>query len=389
VLVLDLQWLLFFGLLAIVIGLAAIRAVDQWLQRRRRRRLPLGSAKALEAGLDQAPFGVLLLEGRQTCRFANAQACRLLGLTARPERLPAAPWSALLEADRDAARHDEAALGRYRTLHLADSFGNGSAQAEERRPVVRWWVMPVAEQDLVFLLDVTHQQRAEDAMRSLVNDLAHELRTPLATVLTHLEVLSLAHVSDEIRRQSMQLLKSEAGRMVRLLHQMLELGRVETAVEMERRPLDLLALVEATLLQIAPEAQARGIALSLEANAPLPLLEGDEDRLRQVFLNLLDNAVKYCRPGDAVAISLRREQPGIRCTIQDTGPGIPAERLAYVTRRFFRAAPSEVTGSGLGLTLVTEILRRHQSELEIESRADGEQTGTCVRFLLPIHGPSV
>jgi len=172
--------------------------------------------------------------------------------------------------------------------------------------------------------------------------------------------------------------------MARLVNDMLELGRLETSAEIERRAVDLLTVVEQAIAQIAPQAEEREIAVSLEADAPLPLVLGNADRLKQVFLNLLNNAVTYSRPGDRVMVSLRLEREGIACAVSDTGPGIPAEHLPHVTRRFYRAVPKGEGGSGLGLALVKEILRRHQSRLEIESQTEGEETGTCVRFVLPV-----
>jgi signal transduction histidine kinase len=85
-----------------------------------------------------------------------------------------------------------------------------------------------------------------------------------------------------------------------------------------------------------------------------------------------------------VSVSLKREGDTIRCAVSDNGPGIPAKHLPYLARRFYRAAPQEMAGSGLGLALAEEILRRHESHLEMESRAEGAQTGTCVRFALAI-----
>jgi two-component system phosphate regulon sensor histidine kinase PhoR len=165
---------------------------------------------------------------------------------------------------------------------------------------------------------------------------------------------------------------------------MLELGRLETATEIERRAVNLLALVEQAVACTAPQAEERKITISLQADAPLSPVVGDADRLMQVFLNLLDNAVKYSRPGDRTFVSLRQVEQGVECSVRDSGPGIPAEHLPHVTRRFYRAAPQAVEGSGLGLALVEEILRRHDSRLEIESRTEGEDTGTCVRFVLPV-----
>jgi two-component system phosphate regulon sensor histidine kinase PhoR len=99
---------------------------------------------------------------------------------------------------------------------------------------------------------------------------------------------------------------------------------------------------------------------------------------------LLDNAVKYLRTGDRVTVTLRRQldRHVILCEVHDTGPGIPAEHLPLVTRRFYRVASEEIGGSGLGLAVVKEILRRHHSELEISSRTEGAETGTTIRFVL-------
>ena len=369
-LLIDLQWLIF----GILLLLVAAVSVAVWLARRRRRKgswESLPGTEEVRPVLERAPFGALVLEDVRTCCYANSYACRLLGLASPPCQLPETAWVHLLNEDRVAARLEAGTEGRYRS-----SVSLPSDQA------VRWWVAPWSELDLVFLLDVTAQQRAEQAARFLLSDLSHELRTPLATILTHLQVLHLPDISTEIGQQSLHLLKEEAQRMARLVNDMLELGRLETSAEIERRPVSLLTVEQATA-QIAPQAEEREIAVSLEADAPLPLVVGNADRLKQLFLNLLNNAVTYSRPGDKVMVSLRREREGIACAVSDTGPGIPAEHLPHVTRRFYRAVP-QGGGSGLGLALVKEILRRHQSRLEIESQTEGEETGTCVRFVLPV-----
>jgi signal transduction histidine kinase len=368
----DLQWLLFGFLLLLVATVSA--AV--WLGRRQRRKgawEALPGVEEMHPMLERAPFGVLVLEDIRTCSYANSYARRLLGLASPPCQLPETAWVHLLNEDRVAARLEAGIEGRYRS-----SVSLPSDQ------VVRWWVDPCGDLDLVFLLDVTTQQRAEQAARFLLSDLSHELRTPLATILTHLQVLLLPDISTEIGQQSLRLLKEEAQRMARLVNDMLELGRLETSAEIERRPVSLLTVVEQAIAQIAPQAEEREIAVSLEADAPLPLVVGNADRLKQLFLNLLNNAVAYSCPGDRVMVSLRREREGIACAVSDTGPGIPAEHLPHVTRRFYRAVPQAGGGSGLGLALVKEILRRHQSRLEIESQTEGEETGTCVRFVLPV-----
>ena len=391
-LILDLRWVLFAGLLLLIgaVWLAGPRRLPPRRPVSRNRAAP--EWDLLSRALDQIPFALLVLERPGGYRYANQAARRLLGLAAPAGRLPEAAWTELLETDRQAAREARNRGTQYRVVPLpVGPPGRPVAPppADEEHRLVRWWVTAFEDGDLVWIEDITSHQQAEEAARSLINTLSHELRTPLATILTHLEVLSLATLSPELRQQSVHLLKAEARRMVRLVQQLLELSRLETSLAIERRPIDLLALVEDTLAQVVPLAEERGIILSLEADPPLPLVAGDGDRLRQVFLNLLDNAVKYCRPGDRVIVALRQEPDGIQCVVRDTGPGIPAACLPHLTRRFYRAAaPPDRAGSGLGLALVEEILRRHQSDLEVVSQTEGDETGTLVRFRLPVESRS-
>ncbi len=371
-LVVDLRWLLFGLLLLLIVAVASAVWLDRWRYRRQQANALFG-AGGLRPVWERAPLGLLVLDETGACRYANPYARRLLGLEIASAHLPDTGWGYLLEVDRLAARSEVVPAGRYRTVAL-----------DEGR-FAQWWLTPWQECTLVFLLDMTTPHQVEQAARFLISGLSHELRTPLATLLTHLEVLRLPHIPDETRQQSIHLMQVEARRMAGLVHDMLELGRLETSAELERRPVDLLAVVEAALAQVRPQAEARQMALSLQADTPLPPVLGDADRLKQVFLNLLDNAVKYSRPGDRVVVCLQPTPSGdgVACAVCDTGPGIPAEHLPHVTRRFYRAAPDEIEGSGLGLTLVAEILRRHQSRLEMDSRSEGAETGTCARFVLP------
>jgi signal transduction histidine kinase len=215
-----------------------------------------------------------------------------------------------------------------------------------------------------------------------LSDLAHELRTPLATLLTHLEVLRSPRISEETRQQSIFLMQQEGKRMARLVHDLLELGYLETAPAIEQRPVNLCEVIHQTIGQIAPLAEERQMTISVHAEDDLVTL-GDADRLRQVFLCLLDNAVKYSRVGDAISVTLHRQtEHTILCEVCDTGPGIPAEHLPHVTKRFYRGVSEEIGGSGLGLAVVKEILLRHHSTLEITSQTEGTETGTTVRFVL-------
>ena len=351
----DLQLLLF--LLIALLAMIADGAV--WLDRSFSRRR---SARVFDEALEDAPFGALRLNRVGEAQYANVTAQRLLDLPASRGPLPAEEWADHLLADA------EAAGSRYRLVAL---------------PGGRWlraWISQGGE--LVFLFDATEQQRAAQASSRLLNDLGHELRTPLATILTHAEVQGLANLPEPTRAESLRLLKEETLRAIRLVNAMLDLGRLETSSELALRPIDLLAVAEAAVQQTSAPAAAKEIHLSLRADTPLPAVPGDADALLRVLLNLLDNAVKFSRPGDQVTLSLQREAAGVRCAVSDTGPGIPAQHLPRVTQRFYRAAPLEQAGSGLGLALVEEALRRHGSALQIESPDPGSAAGVRAHFLL-------
>lgn len=360
-------------LLALLLTLVAVILTALWLDRRRaeRRAAETFVDAALHAVLEHAPFGWVVLASAERYVYANEYARRLLELKAPSGSIPAVEWGFLLDDDRADVRRGRALEGRYRVLRLPSGR------------VVRWWLMSGRRWDYLFLLDVTAQYEAEEARTQLFAGLSHELRTPVAAILAHLEILSLPDIPAETKAQSLQLLRAEARRLARMIHLMLELGRLETSPEIDRHPINLVDLAEQAILSLTAQAEKQNIRFSLEADSPLPTVWGDPDRLMQVFLNLLDNVLKHCRPGDRATIILRRTEGGVLCAVQDTGPGIPAEHLPHLTRRFYRAAKQEVEGSGLGLALVEEILRRHGSRLEISSRTEGE-TGTCVQFILPL-----
>jgi two-component system phosphate regulon sensor histidine kinase PhoR len=370
-----LRWVLFWIL---VLGLAIAGAVAWLLDRQDRERRSAWPFPAQARPIfEQAPFGLVLLDRPEAYHYANPYAQRLFGLAALSGALPDAPWADALKKDCATAHNPSPTAGRYRGVALDDRF-------------VQWWVTAWRADETsapvfaLFVLDATAQQRAEHSARDLFSDLAHELRTPIATLLTHLEVLRLPALSDDMREQSLGLMQVEATRMSRLTNALLDLSRLQVTEQIERRPVDLLSLVQEIVAQMRPRAQDKDVDLTLESDAPLELVIGDAGRLKQVFLNLLDNALKYVQAGDHVSVSLRQGQNVVRCTVLDDGPGIPAQHLPHITKRFYRGVPEGSGGSGLGLALVKEILQHHQSNLVIESETQGERTGTRVRFELPI-----
>lgn len=348
------------ALALLLLGLLGAFGLGRWTVRR--------SLDRWRPSMARAPLGFLRLLPGGRYADANLPARRILGLDRPAGPLPSAPWRPLLEEDQQAVQRE--GVGRARALSLPD----GQA--------LRWWLVPEGETLLLFVADAATDPSAWPAMRRLLGGMAHELRTPLATFFVHLEILKQPHLDPERHAQSLRLMEEEARRMSRLVHTVLELGRLSMGEPLVFRPVDLAAVAEAAAAQKQPEALARGQTLTLEIAEGLPRVRGDADALKQVFLNLLDNAIRYSRPGDRIRVALRRSPEGVEAVVADTGPGIPAAHRPHLTEPFYRGEAADAEGIGLGLTVVAEILRHHGARLEIDSRTEGE-TGTVVRFVLP------
>lgn len=306
--------------------------------------------------LHAAPFGFLLVDSRPYIIYSNQYAQHLLAQ---------ANWQNDLLADIRTLVTPTAS--RYRVVNLP------------KEQAVSWWICPVGQWALVLLLDLGQQRQMERASHLFLNSLSHELRTPLTAVLTHLAVLQTNNLPDNVRQNSLSLIQQETQRISRLVQSLLDLSRLQTTAELELRPIDLLLLAEEAIADIILTAEARQIFVSLQADSGLMRVLANRDKLKQVLLNILDNAVKYGRSGDKITVSLQKRPSAIQVVVQDSGPGIPAHHLPHITESLYRARP-DVEGSGLGLAIVAAILRHHHSQLEIESE---EGVGTAVKFTLP------
>ena len=326
--------------------------------------------RQLASLFESAPLGLLLLDQQEQPVYANGYARRLLpGLQAGNE----GAWRTELRQDLSAVRHQAPNQPRHRILTLPTDHS------------LSWWLCPFPRFTLLFLVDLSQQHRLQKASQTFLSTVSHELRTPLTAVLAHLDIVQKQDVDEATRQNSLNIIHQELNRLARLVQDMLQLGRLEMSEAVEKQPLDLFVVAESAVAEVILMAEAKNIAISLEATAPLPRVSGDADKLKQAFLNVLDNSIKYGHAGDQIKIRLKPETDGVQVVIQDTGPGIPQKHLPYVTERLYRAH-KDSEGSGVGLAIVTEILRLHGARLDIESPYD-EETGVRVSFLLPTNEP--
>jgi signal transduction histidine kinase len=235
--------------------------------------------------------------------------------------------------------------------------------------------------------EMTVRLRAARQMEvDFVANVSHELRTPLTSVKGLVETLRDGAVDDhQVRDRFLETIEDETNRLIGLVSDLLFLSRVDSdALTLRREPVDVAQLARATVDQFAVQAEAQGLELRVEAGPDTPPAWGDPDRITQVLLNLLDNAVKYSHPGGAITIRVdSAHKHMVRMQVQDKGIGIPADVLVRVGERFYRvdkARSRAQGGSGLGLAIARALVEAHGGDLWLESE---EGQGTTVTFTLP------
>ncbi len=241
--------------------------------------------------------------------------------------------------------------------------------------------------------DITQLKSYETVRADFIANLTHELRTPLSALCGYAETLMEGVEDAETRQRFLGIIERQARRLSRLLDDLISLSALErgfTALKMEalapRR-----TLAEAVDL-MQEQAQRQGVALAMKCPEGLPEIAADRDRVQQVMLNLIDNAIKYTPRGGSVTVESRAASdgadgdahPGVELVVADTGDGIPVTDIPRLTERFYRvdrARSRELGGTGLGLAIVKHIVQLHHGRLKIESRL---REGTTVTVWLPI-----
>ncbi len=238
--------------------------------------------------------------------------------------------------------------------------------------------------------EMTMRLRAARQMQvDFVANVSHELRTPLTSIKGLIETLRAGAVDDyAVRDDFLATVEQETDRLIRLVNDLLLLSRVDSAaLTLKREAIELAPLLQTVIDRLTPQAEAKGLSLRLEIEAAPPPAWADRDRLEQVLVNLLDNALKYSPPGGRVTVRVRQtEEQTVMVQVQDEGIGIPAEALARIGERFYRADKARARvggggGSGLGLAIARSLVEAHDGRLWLDSE---EGQGTVVRFTVPI-----
>jgi len=233
---------------------------------------------------------------------------------------------------------------------------------------------------IVTFSDISEYKRLEKLKRDFVSNLSHELRTPLTAIKGFVE--TLAEESSVQNRNYLDIISRHTDRLVNMVNDLLSLAEMEEPrMRLEKKQVDLRKLADNVAVIFAARCRAKNVHLEVSASTALPVFFGDPFRLEQLFINLVDNAVKYTESGE-ICVSLTSREGEIEISVKDAGPGIAAEHLPRIFERFYvvdRSRSREQGGTGLGLAIAKHIVLLHDGRIEAVS-----QPGQGTEFIITL-----
>ncbi len=322
--------------------------------------------------------GILIVEdGRVT--MANRAASTLLGAP-----ILALEGSSYVEALRDY----ELSSVLQRCL-AQGTQQSGTAEVGPSRRLLRIVAAPLRGERvgaLALLQDLTEVRRAETVRRDFIANVSHELRTPLASLKAVVETLEDGAIEDaDVARSFLSKMHAEVDGMAHLVSELLELSRIESGqatlhVELQ----EVEGLEQEAARRLSAQAERSRLKLAVEVPPGLPMVAADGQRVQQVLMNLIHNAIKFTPPEGEITLRAHQEGAWIVLSVSDTGAGIPAEDLPRIFERFYKADRSRSnSGTGLGLAIAKHVVQAHGGRIWAES-TEGE--GSTFYFTLPVAG---
>ncbi len=238
---------------------------------------------------------------------------------------------------------------------------------------------------VIVLQDITEQQKLEEMRKEFVANVSHELRTPITTIKSYVETLRDGALEErQVANRFLEVVNSEANRMTRMIEDLLELSRMDyQRADWPKREVDMVELVEEVRAKLLPQARHKDQKVTAHWQEGIPLVYGNRDKIQQVLINIVGNAMEFTPEEGRIRIVLDHGEEEVTVRVIDNGAGIPQEDLPRIFERFYRvdkARSRRLGGSGLGLAIAREIVLAHGGTIDIESQV-GE--GTEVYFTLP------
>ncbi len=271
--------------------------------------------------------------------------------------------------------------------------GNAILYVEGNKKYYYCKMIPVSlsrtEKRVVILMhDVTKEHELNEMRKEFVSNVSHELRTPLTSIHGYAEtLLNDPDIDPETRQKFLSIIENEAARMTRLINDLLDLERLESGeAKFEFESVDLCSVIKYVLSIVEPLSVHYGV--QVEHSCQDIVIEADQDRLVQMLVNLVDNAVKYTSLKETgekrVKVSAKLHDDSVVIKVEDTGPGIPQNALNKIFERFYRVDKGrsrKMGGAGLGLSIVKTIVDRHKGQIHVESELG---IGTTFTVTLPV-----
>lgn len=232
----------------------------------------------------------------------------------------------------------------------------------------------------VVMQDITHLKELDRIKSEFVTTVSHDLRSPLTAILGYIELIERSGPVSDLQRDFIHRVQLSVEQMTSLVTALLDLGRIEAGLDSGKEHTRLGVLANYAVEGLRGAAETKGLTLEVDIPVDLPAVIGVPLRLRQVVANLLDNAIKYTPPGGRVSVRARAEEEQLILEVSDTGQGIPPADQPYLFDKFFRASnvPREVSGAGLGLSIVKSIVDTHGGRIWVDSALGKGTTFTVV-----------
>ena len=314
--------------------------------------------------------GLVLLNGQQNVLFINESAAKIFGFSAKE-----VIGRNILTVDRAQEVQD--------LLQKVSQAGKGEGLYEKDGHFYQLSGSSVNGSGSVILIyDVTEKMTAEKLRREFSANVSHELKTPLQSILGYAEIMKNGLVKDEDKQRFLERIHAEAGNMIELIQNIMELSRLDENKTLDEfEDVDLLKLAQSVTLRLKHKAQTKGVTLNV--NGSSACVCGVQSILSEVLYNLVDNSIKYNKDNGKVDVEVQDGSEEVTVSVRDTGIGIGAADRERVFERFYRADKShskEIGGTGLGLSIVKHGVLFHKGRVELESEPG---VGTTITFVLP------
>lgn len=336
--------------------------------------------RRLETVLSNTVNGIILISSGNQILYINPAACRLLGVAetdamARPHLVFTSSYALTSGVDQVLKEHQP--LKKEIVLH---QYGNKTL-ATSLIPIMNG---TSCEEVLVVLNDITELKRLETIRKDFVANVSHELKTPLSSISGFAETLMLENQDNKGVYDFASIIYDEASRLTRLVNGLLELTRIESEnPNLQVQTFDIKECIRDTLERMKPKLQNKRIQVQVDSPEGKVSVEADRDRITQVLINLIDNAVNPSNEGDTVRIEVDRRPVDVYVAVIDQGPGIAPDEQPRVFERLYRVDRSRARkygGYGLGLSIVRHIVEAHGGTVGVVSQPGH---GALFYFTLP------